>query len=166
MSEMFKNLENKLNQLGGKKITLFVGWDDPQLAMIARVQEYGEKIDITPKMRKFFAWAFGIHLKRSTTQIVIPPRPHRANTIKKNQAKWKKTLAIELRRSGYNLEASLEALGMQVLQDYKAVLMSGKFKQISGATRCIRTVTGVGGSAPLYATGELQRRLKAEVTND
>lgn len=41
---------------------------------LARVHEFGCDIAVTPKMRGFFAWKFGINLKASTTHIRIPER--------------------------------------------------------------------------------------------
>lgn len=41
---------------------------------IARVMEGGATIRVTEKMRGFFA-SHGLHLKPSTTHILIPPRP-------------------------------------------------------------------------------------------
>jgi len=41
---------------------------------IAPVHEYGAIISVTPKMRGFLH-SIGIHLKTSTTKIIIPPRP-------------------------------------------------------------------------------------------
>ncbi|MDR1439540.1 MAG: hypothetical protein LBJ10_05870 [Clostridiales bacterium] len=43
--------------------------------MIAMVNEYGVEIKVTPKMRGYFAWAFGAHLKKTTEKIKIPARP-------------------------------------------------------------------------------------------
>lgn len=54
----------------------------------ALVQEYGTIIRVTPKMRAWFKYQ-GCPLKRTTTQIVIPPRPFLRNTLK-NQKKWVK----------------------------------------------------------------------------
>lgn len=48
--------------------------DGTSLAMVARVQEHGATIDVTPKMRAFLA-ARGLHLRASTVTLVIPARP-------------------------------------------------------------------------------------------
>lgn len=40
----------------------------------SRIHQFGGKITVTPKMRKFLHYK-GIHLKRSTSYVTIPPRP-------------------------------------------------------------------------------------------
>jgi hypothetical protein len=45
------------------------------LVSIAAVQEFGATIKVTPRMRAFLH-ARGLHLKRTTKAIVIPPRPY------------------------------------------------------------------------------------------
>lgn len=42
------------------------------LAGLGAVQEFGATINVTPKMRSYFRYKFGINLKKK--QIVIPPR--------------------------------------------------------------------------------------------
>lgn len=44
------------------------------LAGLGAVQEFGAKIKVTDKMRSYFRYKFGINLKKTTTEIVIPPR--------------------------------------------------------------------------------------------
>lgn len=41
---------------------------------LARVHEFGVDIEVTPKMRAFFVYKFGIGLKKTTTHIRIPER--------------------------------------------------------------------------------------------
>lgn len=59
------------------------------LAGLGAVQEFGATINVTDKMRSFFRYKFGINLKKTTTQIVIPPRSFltmplsRTNELKK-----------------------------------------------------------------------------------
>lgn len=64
--EMVANLQN----VDGKKVNVGVIGEQ---AWLAGIHEYGCKIPVTPKMR---AWLHGhdIHLKPTTTQIVIPER--------------------------------------------------------------------------------------------
>lgn len=54
----------------------------------ALVQEYGCSIRVTPKMRAWFKYQ-GCPLKRTTTEIIIPPRPFLRKTLK-NQKQWVK----------------------------------------------------------------------------
>lgn len=54
----------------------------------ALIQEYGARIHVTDKMRKWFM-AQGYPLKPSTTEIIIPPRPFLRKALK-NQKNWAK----------------------------------------------------------------------------
>lgn len=51
---------------------------DTSIGMIARVQNNGAHIKVTEKQRNFLHY-LGLHLKDSTAQIVIPPRPFMDN---------------------------------------------------------------------------------------
>lgn len=57
------------NKGGSEKIS-----DNLDLAGLGAVQEFGATIKVTDKMRAYFRHKFGINLKKTTTQIVIPPR--------------------------------------------------------------------------------------------
>lgn len=52
------------------------------LARIARVQEEGATIEVTPAMRAYLH-AEGLHLRADTTHVVIPARPFVAPGIAK-----------------------------------------------------------------------------------
>ena len=54
----------------------------------ALIQEYGAVIPVTKKMRGWFL-AQGFPLKKSTTEIIIPPRPFLRKALK-NQKVWAK----------------------------------------------------------------------------
>lgn len=69
-----KQLTDSLKKLGGSSIEVGIfGADDSELVMIGRVHEYGTTINVTPKMRGWFA-GNGYPLKKTTTQIKIPER--------------------------------------------------------------------------------------------
>lgn len=162
---MFDKLTKQLEKYSDKKYQLFVGWDDPELSKIAAIQEYGAVIPVTDRMRGFLSAAYGIHLKKSTTQIVIPPRAHKKQTIQKNAQKWQKELTKILQQVNFDIPKALEILGLKIMHDYKKVLTSGNFQELSSATMHIRSKTDIAGNVPLMATGELQRRMISEVTH-
>lgn len=63
-----------LEELESHRIEIGIfGGDDATILMIATVQEFGCKIDVTPKMRAYLH-SQGLHLSASTTQINIPER--------------------------------------------------------------------------------------------
>lgn len=73
VKEMSKNYKVKVGILANKGGTNEVS-ENLDLAGLAMVQEFGARIKVTDKMRGYFAYAFGINLKKSTTEIVIPAR--------------------------------------------------------------------------------------------
>ncbi len=58
----------------GKAYHVQVGIFSGEKAMIATVLEFGATINVTPKMRAYLHH-IGMHLRKSTTTIRIPPRP-------------------------------------------------------------------------------------------
>lgn len=61
---------------------------------IAAIQNYGAHIHVTPKMRAFLHY-LGIHLKDSTGEIVIPPRPFMDNAKKRIQGQEGKEIVLQ-----------------------------------------------------------------------
>ena len=55
-------------------------------SMIARVQNSGALIPVTEKMRGFLSAQYGIHLRESTTHIVIPGRHFWDQALSKSKA--------------------------------------------------------------------------------
>lgn len=82
----WKALTQKLNDF-----TVQAGWfenskydADTSVAMIAAIQNYGAHIKVTEKQRKYLHY-LGMHLKNTTQEIVIPPRPFMDNAKKRIQ---------------------------------------------------------------------------------
>lgn len=71
-----------------------------ELVMIAKVQEFGITLDVTPKMRGYLA-ATGLHLRPETTTIVIPPRPFITTALDRVRARRsaRGTILEELKRA-------------------------------------------------------------------
>lgn len=158
------DLEKKIKNLTAHSYIIKVGWFEKEMAKIAKIQEFGAHITVTDKMRRFLGWKFGIHLKKTTTMITIPPRPHMKNVVEKNIAKWKKELAKQLEKNKFDLEKSLKVMGMVMAQDYKkSFFEDGVFQELAGATIAIRQQKDIGGTLPLVATNEMQRQIKSEV---
>ena len=66
LPKMIKNAE----ALNGKRVNVGCDWAN---AWLAGIHEYGCRIKVTPKMRAYLHGQ-GLHLKESTTEIVIPER--------------------------------------------------------------------------------------------
>lgn len=71
-----------------------------ELVMIAKVQEHGITIDVTPKMRGYLA-ATGLHLRADTLAVVIPPRPFISTAIARVRGRRsaRGTILDELKRA-------------------------------------------------------------------
>jgi hypothetical protein len=65
--------------------------------MIARVQDQGVAIEVTPKMRAWRA-AHGVPLKASTRYVIIPPRYSWRHAVRDANKKAKRKLRISLRK--------------------------------------------------------------------
>lgn len=68
----FPKMETSIKQLDGKKVSVGV-LGGGESAWLASIHEYGCKIPVTEKMRKYLG-ATGLHLKKTTKYIVIPER--------------------------------------------------------------------------------------------
>ena len=68
----FPSMKKGIKSVSGKKIQVGV-LDGGEQAWLAGIHEYGCRIKITPEMR---AWLHrnGLHVKKSTTEIIIPER--------------------------------------------------------------------------------------------
>lgn len=73
VQEMAKNYSVKVGLLANKGGSEEVS-PNLDMAGLGAVQEFGATIKVTDKMRGYFAYAFGINLKKTTTEIVIPAR--------------------------------------------------------------------------------------------
>lgn len=67
----FPKMERSIEDLNGMKVN--VGVFKGENAWLASIHEYGCRIKVTPKMRAYLHRK-GLHLKKSTTEIVIPER--------------------------------------------------------------------------------------------
>ena len=79
----FPKMQANIARLDGKKVSVGVLGGGEQ-TWLASIHEYGCKIKVTPKMRKYLA-ATGLHLKPTTTHITIPERAFLRNGYDENK---------------------------------------------------------------------------------
>lgn len=79
-NQLTKNLQDFKIEAGWFENTKYD--DGTPVAGIAAVQNYGAHIHVTEKQRDFLHY-LGIHLKKVTEEIVIPPRPFYDNAKKR-----------------------------------------------------------------------------------
>lgn len=78
-----------------------VGWfensrydDDTPIGGIAAVQNYGAHIKVTDKMRGYLG-LLGLHLKKTTDEIIIPPSPFMDNAKARIQGEEGKKIILQ-----------------------------------------------------------------------
>ena len=148
-----------------------VGWrentkydDNTPVYKIAEIQEYGARIPVTDKMRRWFA-AQGFPLKKTTTEIVIPPRPFIRQTADRNKKKWMWLLREKLVKAldgKLTFEQALNQLGLRIEGDLKETIST--FSEPANAPM---TIAMKGKDTPLRNTGIMLDTIDYEVeTNE
>ena len=133
--------------------------DDSEQAWLAGIHEYGCRIKVTPKMRAYLHRQ-GLHLKDSTTEIVIPERSflrtgfdtYHEEVIAKSEKALSRCLAAG------NTEPVLEAIGLLLrdkIYDYAVELQFPPNHPF--------TTERKGSSNPLVDTGDMLSALTYEV---
>lgn len=143
-------LEMSLKGLKNKKVK--VGALKGNHAWLAGIHEYGVRIKVTPKMRAFLHYQ-GLHLKDSTTEIVIPERSflrtgHDENAdriIKQTERALGQVVAGEM-----SVDDMLDLYGQQMATAIKAYI-----RDISTPPNHPYTIEQKGSSNPLVDTGNL-----------
>lgn len=154
------HLRDGLKEINSQKTTLFVGWEDEFLSLLARTHEYGT------------------HNAGKNHNITIPPRPHRQQTKDKNKDKWIKVLTQLLETNNYDVAYSFKQLGDIMSMDWRDIIKNANFTPLAKSTIKARIRTQnqkpnaknpkpvIYGDAPLNATGDLLRGIDYKVTNE
>lgn len=154
-----KNIQKLKSKIKGQRsMKVNVGFLQEDTAKIALINEYGATIKVTDKMRGYFYHTFKTHLKKSTTEIKIPPRPFMDMTFKNNYRKWEKTLQQILKKNNYDIEKSLSLMGEIIKSDIQLTIESGNFTPNSPLT-----VKAKGTNSPLINTGNMRDSIEYEV---
>lgn len=187
---VMKNLKNVMKAVGqkysirigilGEKASQKHEGSDLTNAELGAVHEFGATINVTPKMRAFLHH-IGVHLKKDTTQIVIPTRSFLRRVLfdKKiqeyiysatsliNEKDWDEIIAQDAINGG-NLnfmEDIAKIIGAKALESVQISFDTGGYP---GAWAPISEITkkrrkGDPDSPPLDDTGTLKDSIKNEV---
>lgn len=153
-----RDTERVIKDLNGKSVS--VGCLKGENAWLAGIHEYGCKIKVTPKMRAYLHHK-GLHLKESTTEIVIPERSFlRAGFDKYHEEVLDTTEAVlpDVLIGSMSVEQYAELVGLQLkgkIQDYAVNLRSPANHKF--------TVEQKGSSNPLVDTGDMINSITYEV---
>ncbi|MGG3450190.1 hypothetical protein [Domibacillus aminovorans] len=154
-------LADNLAALNNKKIKVGVfGSDDAEMVTIARVHEYGTKIQVTDKMRAWFAYQ-GFPLKKETTEIVIPERSFLRSGYDENAddiADKMESLMPDVLDGNLNPDIFADMIGLEM-----AGLIQKKLRDLRDPANSSMTTERKGSSNPLVDTGRLVGSIRHEV---
>lgn len=173
--ETSKSYSVKVGLLGNKG-----GSDEvsPNLDMagLGAVQEFGARIKVTDKMRGYLAYAFGVHLKKTTTEIVIPARSwlqkplersaDLRKKVRKNAKLAKEDIELaEMFISEYGETGILEDLALAVAQGALELIDEGFETSGFGEWQANSplTIALKGSAKPLIKDGDLRRKVTYEI---
>ena len=148
--DYLKQAKKQLDILDGTGVE--VGVLQGEHAWLAGIHEYGCIINVTPKMRAFFHY-MGVHLKKSTTQIVIPERSFiRAGYDENRDEVLKKAgrLLADVASGRMSAKDCYEAVGVELASKIKDYAIELQSPPNSGLTVGMK-----GSSNPLVDTGAM-----------
>lgn len=175
IKEMSKNYSVKVGLLAEQGGSDEVS-ENLDLAGLGAVQEFGARIKVTDKMRKFLAWKLGIHLKKETTEIVIPARSWlqmplersqdlRAKIKEKTQLTKSERELAELAITEYGdygiLGELAQAVGVSALEQIQEAFDTEGFGEWTPNSPA--TIRAKGSEMPLIDTGNLRNSITYKV---
>lgn len=149
---------------GGNEVS-----DNLDLAGLGAIQEFGCQIPVTQKMRNFFSHKFGVHLKKSTTDIIIPsrsflqmPLERKTDLLKKLNQKigQKEDILYYIEKTGDTKSIAI-MLGVSAVEQIQEAFDTGGW----GTWKPNSEITSgnKGSSMPLVDTGNLRQHITYEV---
>ena len=153
-------LENatNANKKGGAGIAAYAVWN-----------EFGvPNIPVTDKMRAYMHYQ-GVHLKKSTTSISIPPRPFMRTVAKEKPKTWVSTMVAHIRGHANEPAKWKEALGLagsQMKKDIQDSIQNGNW--VPNAPLTVKWKSERGKSQPdkpLFDTGDMYHAVDFEVVD-
>ena len=145
---------------------------DTPIGMIARIQNDGAHIRVTEKQRKYLHY-LGLHLKKTTQEIVIPSRPFMDNARRRVMgAEGHRIVQLELIRcleGKQTLEQAAERIGTWVQGVIQEEIKKITTPPLSKATIEIRNSQYASKSSnkstkPLNSTGIMFTEVQNKVT--
>ncbi len=153
----FPKMQATVQELHGRSVEVGCTGEN---AWLAGIHEYGCHIQVTPKMRAWFA-RNGYPLKKTTTEIVIPERSflragfdEHAETVLKEYDE----LTGDVLNGKIPASVLLEGLGQELAAKIKTYA-----RNLSEPPNSAMTVQRKGGSNPLVKTGGMIESINYEV---
>jgi hypothetical protein len=137
------------------------------VAEIARIQNNGAQINVTPKMRGWFAFQ-GMNLKKDTQSIIIPPRPFMDNAARRVHGQEGRNAIIGTFMMVFNGNLAFEQ-ALSQLKEWLQGVVTEEFiainsPKLSEFTRRQRKKIDEKGTKPLQATGQMLASIQSKVT--
>lgn len=154
----FPKMEKSISDLNGLKVN--VGVLGGEHAWLASIHEYGCRIKVTPKMRAFLHRK-GLHLKNSTTEIVIPERSFLRSGFDENADKVLETTEAVLPDvliGTLSVEHYAKLVGLQLASAIKEYAVN-----LNSPPNHPFTKQQKGSSNPLVDTGDMINGITYEV---
>ena len=154
----FPSMQKSIEDLNGIKVN--VGVLEGEHAWLASIHEYGCRIKVTPKMRAYLHRK-GLHLKKSTTEIIIPERSFlRAGFDENNDRILKATEAVlpDVLLGTMSVEKYAKLVGLQLATAIKQYAV-----KLRTPPNHPFTVKEKKSSNPLVDTGDMINSIMYEV---
>lgn len=143
-------LKYQADKLNGRKVN--VGCLRGSHAWLAAIHEYGCRINVTPKMRAYLHH-IGIHLKPSTTVIVIPERSfiragyeHSIGRVTEHA----EVLIDDVLGGTMTVDQFLKIIGIELSSEIKEYATN-----LDSPPNSAMTIQQKGSSNPLWDTGQM-----------
>lgn len=153
----FKLMQKTVKDLNGKSVIVGCAGEN---AWLARIHEYGCRIRVTPKMRAYLHHK-GLHLKASTTEIVIPERSFLRAGFDKHHIEVLKTA------EGVLPDVLLGTMSVDQYAEMVGLILKGKIQDYAVSLKTPKnhpfTIEQKGSSNPLVDTGEMINSISYEV---
>ena len=153
----FPSMRRSIEDLNGLKVSVGVGGEH---AWLASIHEYGCRIPVTPKMRAFLHRK-GLHLKKTTTEIIIPERSFLRNGFdehKEDVIKTSEAVLPDVMIGTMSIEQYGKLVGLQLASAIKEYAVNLREPPNHPFTKQQK-----GSSNPLIDTGDLVEGITYEV---
>lgn len=159
-SNNIPELKRQLRKLKRSSIEVGVVGGDSEMGTIAGVHEFGASINVTDKMRGWFA-ANGYPLKKETTEIVIPERSFLRTGFDENVDELVNKVDAflpDVMSLNINADAFANMVGLEL-----SGKIQKKIRDLSGPANSQMTIDRKGSSNPLIDSGRLVGAIRHEV---
>lgn len=156
----FPQLQATLKLMNGRNVSVGAIGKNGEMAWLAGIHEYGLHIKVTDKMRAYLHRQ-GLHLKKSTTEIIIPERSFLRTGFDECEDQVLQTIDLTL---GHCLGGQISQ--EEFFRNIGLLLMSGvkdRIQSMQNPSNHPFTVAQKGSSAPLRDTGNLIGAINYEV---